>query len=281
MTEDDPDHALYNNLLKCLYAHNPIKECVAGTVESIAEITDKTLYHCHSVFYNPSNMNLSVVGNVDPETVIRTAKALLPQSGGEVPERDYGEAESPLPCERRISAKMAVSAPQFLFGGKLEPAPEGDARLRQMLVGRMALHLLFSRSSKLYNTLYEQGLLNGRFDYELDYTAGTAMFLCGGESGDIEAVKKAYEDEIVALAENGIDEERFQNVRKAVYGSDLRGLGSFSGVAHQLCQGTFERYCPLDEFRILLTVTAEEVQAFIASNITPEKTALSVVEPEQ
>ncbi|NLH00497.1 MAG: insulinase family protein, partial [Clostridiales bacterium] len=55
MVEDSPSYVIYNNLLRCLYSSNPVRDSVAGTVESIAEITHETLYHCHKVFYNPSN----------------------------------------------------------------------------------------------------------------------------------------------------------------------------------------------------------------------------------
>ncbi|MGI5986302.1 MAG: EF-P 5-aminopentanol modification-associated protein YfmH, partial [Oscillospiraceae bacterium] len=78
MVEDNPSYVVYNNLMRCLYAENPVRDSVAGTVESIAEITHETLYHCHKVFYNPSNMTLSVVGNVDPESVIKMALEMLP-----------------------------------------------------------------------------------------------------------------------------------------------------------------------------------------------------------
>ncbi|MBQ8975055.1 MAG: insulinase family protein, partial [Oscillospiraceae bacterium] len=60
MTQDDPNSELYYNLMKCLYRENPIRYSVAGTVESIAEITPQVLYDCHKVFYNPSNMVLCV-----------------------------------------------------------------------------------------------------------------------------------------------------------------------------------------------------------------------------
>ena len=58
MGEDDPGVSIYYDLLTMLYDHHPIRDRVAGTVESIAEITDKTLYDCHRVFYAPSNMVL-------------------------------------------------------------------------------------------------------------------------------------------------------------------------------------------------------------------------------
>lgn len=78
MTEDSPDFALYYAFLRALYEHNPIRDSVAGTVESIAEITPETLYDCHRAFYAPSNMVLCAVGDLDPEAVAETALRILP-----------------------------------------------------------------------------------------------------------------------------------------------------------------------------------------------------------
>ena len=73
MGEDNPGMVVYYNLLGLLYDHHPIRDRVAGTVESISHITAQTLYDCHRVFYAPSNMVLCVEGCVDPETVARIA----------------------------------------------------------------------------------------------------------------------------------------------------------------------------------------------------------------
>ena len=74
MGEDNPGMVVYYNLLGLLYDPNPIRDRVAGTVESISHITAQTLYDCHRVFYAPSNMVLCVEGCVDPETVARIAR---------------------------------------------------------------------------------------------------------------------------------------------------------------------------------------------------------------
>ncbi len=49
MTDDQPGYSIYYSLMKCLYSYNPLRYSVAGTVDSIAQITDKTLYDCHKV----------------------------------------------------------------------------------------------------------------------------------------------------------------------------------------------------------------------------------------
>lgn len=279
MVEDNPGFVVYNNLLRCLYAVNPVRDSVAGTVESIAEITDKTLYHCHKVFYNPSNMVLTVVGNVNADAIIKLAAELLPSEPGEKPLRDYGEKESPLPhtCERTVS--MEVSAPQFLFGAKVEPAQGGSERLRQMLTGELALRLLMGRSSEFYTGLYAKGLLNSSFEFELDYTAGTAMLLAGGESRDVSSVISEFNAEVSRISSQGINETLFENSKKAYYGSELRALGSFSSLAQALTVGAFSDYCPLDAFEALSEISIADVSGFITENFSPEKLALSIINP--
>ena len=78
MVEDSPDWQVYENLLKCLYHSSPARIPIAGTVESIADITAETLYDCHRAFYCPSNMALCVVGDVDPAEVVRAAREVPP-----------------------------------------------------------------------------------------------------------------------------------------------------------------------------------------------------------
>lgn len=279
MVEDNPAYVMYNNLMRCLYATNPVRDSVAGTVESIAEITHETLYHCHKVFYNPSNMTLSVVGNVDPEVVIKMVREILPTEPGEVPERDYGAAETAVPHQDSITASMEVSAPQFLFGAKLEPEKDGIARLKQIITGEIALRLLMGLSSPFYTRLYANGLLNSSFEYELDYTAGTAMVLAGGESRDVNGVMEEFRSEIAKITSEGLDKALFENTRKSLYGSQLRVLGSFSGLSQALANGEFAGYCPLDVFEEIEKVNLEDVQNFISEIFMPEKLALSMILP--
>ena len=68
-TEDSPGFQVYHQLMMLLYRHHPVRDAVAGTVESIREITPQVLYDCHRIFYHPSNMTLCVSGDVDPEEV--------------------------------------------------------------------------------------------------------------------------------------------------------------------------------------------------------------------
>ena len=129
MIEDNPDWQIYTRMMKCLYAQNPVRNSIAGTVESISHITADTLYQCHKAFYTPSNMILTVVGDVDPVRIADIARSILPREGGAVIARDYGEEPEEVAC-RESSISMEVSSPQFLTGFKCRPAKGGEEYLR-------------------------------------------------------------------------------------------------------------------------------------------------------
>ena len=280
MTEDDPDHVVYDELMRSLYRSHPIRDGVIGTIENISRITPETLYHCHNIFYQPGNMALAVVGDVDPEAVSAAAAELLPPHRGDVPRRDYGPEEDALPLRERYLRRMEVSAPQFMLGAKLAPAPAGEALLRQKLLCDVALSCLYGPSSPFYSRLYAQGLLNADFYADVDYAAGTATIMAGGESRDPEAVLAAFTDEARRTAERGFDPEYFSRSCKAGYGARVRGLNSFGGLSAALADADFGGYDLMDSFSMLLSLKQEEVVEFIREHLAdPARYALSVVAP--
>ena len=278
MCEDDPDYALYYNLLKCLYAKNPLRDSVAGTIESIAEITPDILYACHRVFYHPSNMTLCCVGDVQPEAVVDIAREILPPEPGEPPARDYGPTELGKPASLRHRTAMEVSAPQFFLGAKVEPARPGPERLRQQLVGELALRYLVGESSPFYTQLYSQGLLHTDFGADLDYAANSAMVLAGGESRDPHAVLAALERQ-VAQVKSGMDQKFFDRIHRASLGAHLRQLDHLGSLCSALASGSFAGWCPLDAADMLAAIPPEEVQTAILDWFRPEHLALSIIDP--
>ena len=280
MGEDSPGSAVYYNLLKQLYANHPIRDRVAGTVESIAEITHETLYACHRVFYAPSNMCLCVEGDVDPARVEALVRELLPGEKAPVPEADFGPEEDLLPLETLHREAMPVSAPQFLIGAKLR-AETGEAGLRQRIVALLALRLLVGASSPFYTSLYAAGTLNRDFDYEADFAAGTGTVLLGGESEEPETVLAALNAEIAKVCAAGFEPAAFERAKRASYGARLRGLEDFESVCVALATGQFEGFCPLDAPGLLGEVTRAECEAFVRENLRPERFALSVIDPKK
>ena len=277
MIEDDPHWKCYMNLMKALFQHHPIRVSVAGSVESIAEITPETLYACHKAFYDPANMALCVAGPVDPKHICQVAREILPKEAGPIAAKDYGEKERPQVAQSYIEERMEVSAPIFQLGWKGDAQINGEDRLRQELVGGLALEVLLGNSSPLYAKLYREGLINQEFGYSYESSAGCAFLAADGESKNPEAVCAAVAAEAARIGREGVDPALWERVKKGVYGNRVRGLNSFENLCVGQAQAFFAGYDFLRFAEIFDTITKEEAEELIANWVTGERTALSVV----
>lgn len=280
MIEDNPDWQIYTRMLQALYSKSPARTSIAGTVESISHITAETLYDCHKAFYTPSNMVLTVVGDVDPIHVVDLARRILPREGGPVIPRDYGD-EPETVAERETSCAMEVSCPQFLAGFKCRPAQDGEEYMRLALIGDMACDILLGDSSPLYLRLYDEGLINTSFGGSFEMMPGIAYLYAGGDSKDARAVTAAIQKEAERLVREGIDEDFYQRIRKASFGANLRGLNSFENIAVSLSEGYFHDYDPFRFPQVFDSITKSDVEAFLRDNILPERMVLSEITPKE
>ena len=276
MYDDEPDNAVYVELMKLLYKTHPVRDDIAGTVESIAEIDADTLYACHRAFYTPGNMCLCVAGDVDAAAICAIAEEMLGGKKGEVPQPVVQE-ENDAPEKLYTERVMSVSAPQFLLGAAYRPT-EGDV-LRERIVARLAMRLLCGTSSPFYTRLYGEGVLNRNFSYGTDFPANTAQLTVGGESPDPQRVYEELLREVERIASEGFDQGAFERAKRASLGARLRGFEDFDSVCLTCFDAQKLGYCIFDAPEVLASVTAEECRDFLARTLRRERTALSVVRP--
>ena len=280
MMDDTPGWQAFVGLFQGLYRTHPVRVSIAGSTESIAQITPETLYACHRAFYSPKNMALVICGPADFDEACRIAAQFSPQDAPEIGRRHYGTRRETV-NELTVTRCMQVSQPQFLLGFKDIPLEPDESRLRRSLLGELAVRILCGDNSPLYASLYEKRLI-GR-DFDTDYTVipeGAAAIL-GGESRDPEAVRAAVEQEVARLAHEGADHALFSRMKKAVYGLHLRVLDAPESYARQEVGALFAGEHYLDFAALFDTISPDDVQAMFARWARRDRSSLSVVEPQQ
>lgn len=278
MSEDEPDTAVYYQLLRCMYAHHPIRVPVLGSVESIGQITPETLYQCHEAFYRPGNMVLCVAGNVDPVAVERIAREVLPNEPSGAMEFDVGESEPVGVVSTYAECKMEVSVPLFEIGFKGDP-PEKGRVLRQRLVAELACDALFGPSAPLYSRLYEEGLINNSFDGLYDFVPGCAYLAVGGESREPAKVYEELLKEASRLVKDGVDGALWERLKRAAYGSMVKRLNSLEDTCIELADAHFDGETYLNFPELFQSIEWADVKTLLEAWCTPERSALSVVWP--
>lgn len=280
MYEDSSGSRMYENLFAALYQYHPIRVPIAGTVESIQDITAQTLYDCHKAFYDPSNMMLCVAGPVDPELVVESARNILPKTPGGVGGRDYGPAE-PLTAEKmaRVEQNMEVSMPGFTVAFRCDTPKTGADILRQELVGDLAAELLVGESTAFYTKLYEDGLIDCDFSAGYEGVKTLGMLSIGGDSNEPERVVDAVLKEAERLGREGADEALFQRLKRSAFGRRIRELDSFENICYRMCQSTFEGAFYYDFPDLYRSITLDETVRMIRDTVVPQRAALSLIYP--
>ena len=279
MMDDTPSWRLFCGLLEGLYRNHPVRVPIAGSVESIAQITPEVLYTCHRAFYSPKNMALIVCGTADFDEICRMAAQFSPAEAPEIGERHYGdrrEAVNELTVERR----MAVSRPQFLLGFKDTPLAAGESRLRRALLGELAVRILCGDTAPLYAELYGKRLIGRDFDTDYMLFPEGAAAILGGESRDPEAAREAIERETARLAREGVEQALFDRMKKALYGLWLRVLDVPEAHARQQAAAIFAGEDYADFAALCDTISPQDVQAVYARWAQRDRSSMSVIRPQ-
>jgi len=274
MIEDTPQHAVYYNFLKALYENHPVRDTIAGTVESIGEITAQTLYDCHKAFYTPANMVLCVAGDVDAPAVCEIAQALLPAEAGAPPMKEQ-LPYSDKPKQEKREVRMEVSTPLFMAGAKAQPG----GGLRQELAGNLALDYLAGKSSPLYTRLYNDGLITGDFSAGFESGRSFSISAFSGESRDPERVMAEIRAELRRVLAGSPDSERMERAKKAALGRIFRELDQFESICYDQADAHFRGEEALRKAEVMDTLTADDALTFLHSSVDPEKLVLSAVRP--
>ena len=279
MNEDAPDSRMYENLMTAAFSQHPIRIPILGARESIRQITPEMLHLCHKAFYTPGNMLLCVVGDVDPETVKRTALDILGSEPREVG-RKLGGWEEPRECPRQTTVcNMEVAMPMFSMLFKCGDVPHGETGIRRETVADLAAEALFGESSALYLRLYEEGLIDSSFGGGFEVIDGCSMLMISGDSDNPEAVRDAIWEQAEVLVKEGIPESDFRRMNRSALGRRIKGLDSFDSTCFRLCAYHMTEFDYFEFPSIHESVTAEDVRAFLAEVIRRDNCALSVIYP--
>lgn len=278
MYQDEPSWQVLFNLLKCLYHKHPVKIDIAGTVDSIAEITADMLYDCYNNFYNLGNMVLAVVGNTTVEEVLEVADANLEKKELVKIERaDYGEPEEIV--SDYFEEALAVSQPLFTLGFK-ESTKGGELTLKDKILTSLLLEYISGDTSPLYERLFNDGLINTGFGSEYFTGYGYRAVIFSGESRDPKAVADAIKAEIRKVHAEGIREEDFERIRRMHYGRAIMDYNDVDGLANELVAATFEGYGLFDEIDIYKTLTLKDAEDRLKDQMHEEFSAMSVIIPK-
>ena len=277
MYKDAPDWEVMFNCLRTMYHNLPVRIDIAGTQESIAQITAKTLYGCYDNFYNLHNMVLAVAGNADVDEIVEVAdKVLKPVEGKMAQRKVIDEPEEVI--DSYIEEKLSVATPQFMFGFK-ESWDTPERTTKEEISMEILLDMISSQSSELYKRLFDGKLINNSFGFEYFTGFGYSCVLFAGESNDPKKVAEEIVGEIGKFRETGFDKTAFERTKKKLYGRMIMGMNDIEGLANNMAVSYFAGEDVFTDFEIFKTVTLDDVNDIFKKTLDENRSVLSVINP--
>lgn len=283
MYNDDPDWNVYFNCLKAMYVNYPVRVDIAGTVESIYKINKEELYKCYNTFYNPGNMTLFVVGDLDVNKVMDVVKEYNHYDIEKLDHKveKFYPKEPDYVNEKEVIAKFPISIPMFNIAFKDNNVGiSGRELMKKEVITEILIDMIFKRGTALYEDLYMQGLINENFGSGFSSQVDYGFTIIGGDSKNPKEVKKIILEYIEKYKKEGLDRVAFERTKKKKIGHFLKYFDSVNFIANNFISYNFKGMNLLDYLDVIKEVKFEEIEERLKSHLKEEYCVISIVEPK-
>jgi zinc protease len=277
--QDNPRRLLGRRLYSLLFEGHPYGREVIGTATLIRELTRETLNRFYRQHYVPEAFTVVVVGAVDTEQVVATARTTF----GRLPRSGVSRLPLPPPPALRARRDELVREGGHAYLGLAWPAPRLD-HADTPAVDLLASILGGQRSSRLVQSLREQRGLAVSVDARLTSlaAAGAVFVTAQVDPGSLSAAEEQILAEIRRIRDSGVTAAE---LRRAITTAEAaHEFQTETPQGRAIVLGRAETIWTIaDELAYvsrLRSISAEQVHAVARRYLDPERyTRLALVPP--
>ena len=266
-SEDEPGDHVHDLHLEARWGHHPLGRPVIGTRESVAGFKRDDLKTYMDRRYVGSNVLLAVAGNVDPDTIKKSAEVHL----GKIPAA-HGEEEVPRPAGKPGRNMVTKDVEQVHFCIGTDGCSVYDKDLYTLIVLDGALG--GSMSSRLFQEIREKrGLAYAVGSYMLTYSAGGVYTVYGGTSLDNwSQVQELVHKEFQSVMKDGLEADEIERTKRNLAGNLVLSLEGMSSRMMRMSRNELNhcREIPVEETLEKIEAVTNERLIEVARRILPD-----------
>ena len=271
MYQDNPDYRLFFSVLANLYPNTPLAADIAGSRESIAEITVEDLDENFETFYHPSNLSLFVIGDFDLEQVFTSIQETQAEMEVDLQARPY--QRQPLQLEDVVSTgteRLEVASPKLAVGFRGRDDIAETERFRYKIILKLLFAMMFGWTSKRYQALYEAGKVDNSLTLEVEVEDAFHFVILTMDTSEPVSLSHQIRSAVQQFEKDSdVSEEHLDVIKSEMYGDFLHGFNSLEYMATQY-ETHLEGENLFDIPKILQEITLADVlqvgRRFVASS---------------
>lgn len=234
MYNDNSTRSMYNKIYSNTFIKDSRKYKVIGSDEDIKKITKTDLELCYNTFYNPSNMYLILVGNINPEKTIKLIEE-------EYSKKEFKKVEFKILSEKEpdeVAKKyeeiaLNIETPKYAIIYK-----ENRDNFKNLNIDNynlyyylcMILSLSFGTTSNFYEYCYMNKIISNA-SYQLSETNDHYLIELYTDTDDVNRVDKEIKNYVKNIKLNKDD---FERLKKTWISSEVKMIDSVSTTLYNI-----------------------------------------------
>ncbi|UXR77495.1 MULTISPECIES: pitrilysin family protein [unclassified Staphylococcus] len=281
MYQEQPGYRLMFNTLRGMYHEHPVKVDIAGSVESIYDITKDDLYLCYETFYHPSNMVLFVVGDVDPEHIYHLVKthedARHIEAQPEIVRDPLHEKHEVL--EREMREALQVQSQRLMLGFKNKQLDVSQRRrVQEDIEMSFFFELVFGEETAFYQTLLNEHLIDATFSYQTVIEPTYSFSLVTSTTDEPDKLKTKLLAELQEKIGRVDDQTAFELLKRQFIGEYISSLNSPEHIANQATKYYFDGVALFELLDIIDEITLDSMNETVRERLDIENVVDSRLE---
>jgi len=279
---DQADRQLYLGTLTALFREHPVRHEALGTIQSVYSTTKKHLDLCHELFYHPENMVLFIGGGFDASRMME--KVRDNQQAKKFSRRPsvwkMKPAEPETAAQEEHVFHMSVSRPKCMVGIKeYGTAISAEDLQNRLLLTRLVLGCLFSRSGAYYKILLEEELIDYSFQYQNVSDRDFGYTLISSTTDSPHDFAGKVKQLLLDARTVELPEEDFIRQQKKLIGGFLRNLNSIETIAQQQPWYLNHGLDYLRQIEVVQQLTVHDARRFLNDWISEDRLGVCMILP--
>jgi len=221
MRDDDPSDLVHDLFSDAYYGDTQLGRSILGSVESINEMSRKSVFNYYKKRYVPQDLVVAVAGNIKHKTVVDMVEKALSRDGfldvTGVPQVRPNKAIK-VKDQRSVGLITRKTEQAHMFYGLAGVSREDD---RRFTMGILSAALGGGMSSRLFQEIREKrGLAYSVYSYAQQFAgSGLLGFYAGCHPSKAIEVVEIIREVLHDVSENGMTAEEIARAKGAVKGS--------------------------------------------------------------
>ncbi|MGP4027658.1 M16 family metallopeptidase [Actinomadura sp. 3N407] len=281
MRDDDPGDLIHDEFATALYGDTPLGRPILGTEDSINTLSRDRIHAYYREHYVPSNLVVSVAGNIDHDEVVRLVSHafeghLTGDAAPAAPRLDG--APAPMDPRSVVIDKDTEQAHIILGGAGVSRTDD-----RRFALGVLNAALGGGMSSRLFQEIREKrGLAYSVYSYTAQYAdSGIFGVYAGCQPAKAEEVLSICRDEVGKAAAECLTDEELERGKGQLRGAMVLGLEDTGSRMSRIGKSelVYESLLAVDEVLARIeAVTLDDVRE-VAREVLAAPQALTVIGP--